>query len=133
MNREHKYRAWDGEKMYYTSLEDVVSAMGSQCSGEWTLEEQVGEELAGFAGRLTYPRKQMVYMEYIGRLDHHEPCQDIYEGDIVEYIDNTSRGLVKKIAVIRDIRHLPDFSCSKWEEIIGNCYEHPELLKEAES
>lgn len=56
--------------------------------------------------------------------------KEVYEGDIVEYLDNTSQGLVKKTVVIEDIRRLPDFTCSKWERIIGNRYEHAHLLKE---
>ncbi len=67
-------------------------------------------------------------VQFTGLLDHHD--KEIYEGDIIEYIDNTSRGLVKKIVTITDIRHLPDFSCSKWEGIIGNIYENPELVRE---
>jgi hypothetical protein len=65
--------------------------------------------------------------ECIGRLDHHD--KEIYEGDVIEYIDNTSQGLVKSIVTIMDIRYLPDFTCSKWEEIIGNIHDSPELLK----
>jgi uncharacterized phage protein (TIGR01671 family) len=66
-------------------------------------------------------------MEFTGLYDKHG--KEICEGDIVEYLDNTSQGLVKKIVVISDIRHLPDFGCSKWEEIIGNIYEHNDDIK----
>src|SRR6266487_296836 len=56
-------------------------------------------------------------MQYTGLHDKHG--KEIFEGDIVKYLDNTSAGLVEKIVVIEDIRRLPDFGCSKWEEIIG--------------
>lgn len=51
--------------------------------------------------------------------------REIYEGDIIKYLDNTSQGLVEKTVVIEDIRHLPDFICSQWQGIIGNIYETP--------
>ena len=66
--------------------------------------------------------------QYIGHKDRHEV--EMYEGDIVKYLDNTSKGLVTKVVPITDILWLPDFSCSKWEEIIGNKYDTPELWKE---
>ncbi len=69
-------------------------------------------------------------MQFIGRKDKNG--KDICEDDIVKYLDNTSQGLTEKIVVIRDIRHLPDFLCSQWEEIIGNIYETPELLPQNE-
>src|SRR5438309_296419 len=96
--REIKFRAWNGKHMDYDYRD------------------------ASLWNGLLVAEGDTILMESTGLLDHHD--KPIYEGDIVEYIDNTSKGLVKKITTITDIRHLPDFSCSKWEEIIGNIYEN---------
>ena len=78
-------------------------------------------------GRLFYRSLDEVeLMQYTGLKDKHD--KEVYEGDIVEYLDNTSQGLVKKTVTIEDIRYLPDFTCSKWQEVIGNIYQHPHLL-----
>ena|SRR6266487_2812713 len=114
--REIKFRAWSftNKKM----LDRVLAGPGDPCSIVWRDESEEWVNFDDACG---------VIMQYTGLKDKNG--KEIYEGDIIEYLDNTSQGFVKKTATITDIRSLPDFGCSKWEEIIGNIYENPERVE----
>jgi hypothetical protein len=102
--RQHEYRAWTGEMMDY-DYRDVSLWNG-----------------------ILIAEGDMILLQWTGLQDRHGT--KIYEGDVIRYLDNTGLGLVEKMTYIEDIRALPDFTCSKWEEVVGNIYEHPELLPE---
>jgi hypothetical protein len=75
------------------------------------------------------PRPELFeIMQFTGVKDKNG--KEIYEGDIIEqtfYGDDAS----KMILVVEDIRQLDNIRCgsSKENEIIGNIYENPELIK----
>ncbi len=106
MDRRIAFRAWDGKEFLPLAREvafiDDDGVLRSRIEG-------------------------IIFNEFTGL--HDKQGKEIYEGDIIEYLDNTSQGLVKKTVTITDIRSLPDFGCSKWEEIIGNIYKNGELLE----
>lgn len=109
MSRAIKFRAWDTDtNKWVEGIELVIHANG----------------------RLLNIPNHIILMQFTGL--HDKNGREIYEGDIVDFLDNTSQGLVKKTVVIEDIRSLPDFTCSKWQEVVGNVYENPELLKKEE-
>jgi hypothetical protein len=132
MKREHEYRAWDGHKMYYASLDDLVFSMGSQGAGDWTLVEQVGEELAGFAGQLPH-QTTMIYMDSIGMKDKHG--KKIYEGDIIQTKDGgkwrvawhrDENGMVGWMAQDNKLRHWYVLDKSILAgEVIEHIYDRP--------
>ena len=111
MKREIKFRAWDAitKKMWYPS---AVAADGRNIA------------LINAFGVETSDLQKDVIMQFTGLKDSKKV--EIYEGDIVRYGDNTKSGIVEKLIIVKDIRFLPDFSCSKWEKVIGNIYENHE-------
>lgn len=115
MQREIKYRLWDKDLKVMIYPEDDISYEYSLLpSGE---VRQQGNGL----------RNNLVIMLDTGLEDKN--VVKIYENDFVQYLDNTSKGLVTKTVLIEDIRHLPDFSCARDLMFIGNIYENPELIK----
>ena len=120
--RKIKFRAWD--KKYRRMLLNYDEKNKNLGKDEWW-----GITWDVFAGTLASLNddKEIVLMQFTGLLDKNG--KEIYEGDIVKYSDNTKSGIVEKLTIIEDIRFLPDFSCSKWEKVISNIYENPELLK----
>lgn len=110
MSREHKYRV-------YSFLD--------KCFHYFTIYEGVPQ---GIAGGLSEPQ------QYTGLTD--SKGKEIYEGDILlEYIANetqTKLGICKEILGGWKIFAYPDSSICwhGWkQEVIGNIFENPELLK----
>lgn len=138
--REIKFRAWDGEKMHHATLEDLIEAMGSQGAGSWLLHEEVGEELAAFAGRSydsvlrTVARRTMTYMQYTGL--HDRNGKEVYEGDIVKGDTHWGLNGGRPLTVAYELGtwnysyDLIEFGQEpeKMWEVIGNIYENPELV-----
>ncbi|HYU75619.1 MAG TPA: YopX family protein [Ktedonobacteraceae bacterium] len=127
--REIKFRAWDTtNKKMLVPLSGIIWGKPiipmDYCYGLFN-----GERPDNYDSMLEEMMivDDCILMEFTGRIDRLG--KEMYEGDIVAYLDNTSQGLVKKTVTITDIRSLPHFGCSKWEEIIGNIYENGDLLK----
>ncbi|MFA5153404.1 MAG: YopX family protein [Clostridia bacterium] len=133
MNREIKFRAWDGEQMRYEFLVarpqsvDVLSIL-------------TNEDFA----KKRYGLKEWKVMQFTGKRDKNK--KEIYEHDIViididkengrtvpvwiEYIDNMAqfRGYVLNTSECEDvdISELDDYEL----EIVGNIHENKDLLNE---
>lgn len=108
--REIKFRAWDTDTSQYVRCNH--HAIG-----------QIGNDYAGMGNRF-------VYQQFTGI--HDKNGKEIYEGDIVLFdkkrkgkvvYSNTDTGF--KILGQKDFYyHISDYDI----EILGNIYEHPELL-----
>ena len=116
MNRPIKFRAWDGERM------KVVTAIG------W-IDTEVDYISTPKASA---PADNFVLMQFTGLLDKNG--KEIYEGDILRINNN----LIEEVKWVDEdnwhgdcvvtgfVNHKAIYH--KGPEIIGNIYEHPELL-----
>lgn len=123
MSREIAFRAWTGKRMMYQGKQYLASFIRRA-----VVQINLDHGCESFEHEAYLPNGGNIsdyLMESIGRVDDND--KEIYEGDVVEHMQNTSIGRMKRVAVISDIRHLPDFSCSKEVKVIGNLRESPEL------
>lgn len=124
--REIKFRAWDGKKMNYL---DEINLCSVPMSG--IVQMKIAPDV------IVWEKEESQFMQYTGLND--KTGREIYEGDIVEGI-NYNMELIKNpviwehsgwyIGYADGERKLIDYldSCSELK-VIGNIYEHPELLK----
>jgi uncharacterized phage protein (TIGR01671 family) len=111
MNREIKFRAWDGKNFIYS--ENVTGSY-------W------GDIILDGAG------PEYVIQQYTGLRDKNG--KEIYEGDIVQYKYPCSDYFIGKIYFKDGSFRLHDSYIDDVEtelEIIGNIYEHKHLLEAA--
>ena len=123
--RENKFRAWDEEvkNMYYPPNEHIIMEMGGKC-----LNLQNGVRL--------------VPLFWTGL--HDKNWKEIWEGDILrqfkgsEYSTdfvvrwNQDRcGFWLNLSYKKEFPHLELAAYREGLEVIGNIYEHPELLAKA--
>jgi uncharacterized phage protein (TIGR01671 family) len=144
MNREIKFRAWDGSKMVYTE-EDIYMKLFSDGSGSLWWDNKDGDD-----EQIVWFDKNRPPMQYTGLKDKNG--KEIYEGDIIKWghikggEENPIRVAVVKInpdlqfEIIGErkffmgqdkVFRYGNFiytDTEKWIEIIGNIYEHPHLL-----
>ena len=119
MNREIKFRAWDGKKMF-----DVDVLALSPCAWDCPDYNRRGVSLAY--------QSSITVMQYTGLKDKHG--KEIYEGDVVRtmhHIIKTDEKIYDDV-VIRDIRQLEELRYCDEEEVIGNIHDNPELLEASE-
>ena len=128
MNREIKFRAWDGYKMYYPNDE---SNYGVRIGGEIYELYQDGPDHIRY-----HPLPDgSSLMQYTGIKDKNG--KEIYEGDIIKAPHDFGPGgfhertfVFRTIALIGAVEAYWDMSAA---EIIGNIYENPELLNSTEA
>ncbi|MEC5150883.1 YopX family protein [Cryobacterium sp. GrIS_2_6] len=114
MNREIKFRAWDGETMRL--LDQMYVGVG-----------QIGFSYTHYVdlGDMDHERTEL--MQYTGLKDKNG--MEIYEGDILENRLGEQFPVTFTLGAFRTNKNmtLGDFDC----EVIGNIYESPELLEAA--
>ncbi len=123
--REIKFRAWDGEKMFYFTFEDI-----------WGGGIYIGRDNS-YRADITH--KSIIKMQYTGRKDKNgkEICSDDFVFSI--YHDRNLR-VFWECGAFKLIDIHSDGDCKlKWAEylgmwndqceVIGNIYENPELLE----
>lgn len=138
--REIKFRAWDKEYncMYQNAwpFEHLVYVEMPSCDEQCNPLPINGNKFYCMNGKTFYflMNKHVELMQYTGLKDKHG--KDIFEGDIL-CVEDASRGTVKygKGCFYYDDwidgwTALEDIDTENNAIIIGNIYEHPELLKE---
>jgi YopX protein len=120
-NREIKFRAWNGIGMYL--------------SGECTLWE-LGTWLQSHSD--IHSENESLLMQYIGLKDKNG--KEIYEGDILKFTGSNVKvvfdqgGFGYEFLIQEERMIIPFLGHSAFDaimsrcEVIGNIYEHPELL-----
>lgn len=125
MNRERKYRAWDGISMYHSpALSEGAHHLASWFEAHSSL---------GFTG------KESVFMDWSGMADNNG--KDIYEGDIIQFAEKFF--YVVKYEDAKFVGYHANNDWGKWGDlyklgepgfnkynyvVIGNIYQNPELL-----
>ncbi len=126
--RELKFRAWD--KTNKKMLDRVLAGPGDPCSIVWLEERKDWVQFDEFCGDI---------MQYTGLTD--KTGKDIYEGDIVqlghareEFIPLADPDTKLEVFYTHGGFHTKEGDLgdvTDWHEceVIGNIYEHPELIQ----
>lgn len=149
MNNRFKFRAWDTKNKKW--MEFVPSKEYMIDSDEWDRRD-CGDE--GGEAYLFFPNNPMgdtfngriVYQQFTGLTDESE--KDIYEGDMLSWSDyqgwedgRTFRGYYEvkwnELDAKFELKDLPsgdifEIGNTKFENVIGNIFETPKLLIDAE-
>lgn len=138
MNREIKFRAWDtfNKRMVYDPyyFRDNFDK-GLSHEPEWQVPYQFAEQWQDVDDGIWRPCQ---IMQFTGLKDKNG--KEIYEGDIVQF-DTWSKKGVKEVVQFEDGAFMPFFDPHYCDDeqgdhfnddtigVIGNIFEHPELIK----
>jgi len=120
--REIKFRAWDGKKMrFVTEIHFMLKALYVHSS-----------ELSGWVGGLDNDLQFKTIMQFTGVFDKNG--KEIYEGDVIKHNCGRKTAEVFWSDIYarwgaRSIHNCFYVLAAIKSEVIGNIYEHPELLK----
>lgn len=129
MNRQIKFRAWDGERkrFSYFHLHQFGIDVPIESYYPVILHRSDDDELY----RLEY--RSIEFCQYTGLLDCNG--KEIFEGDILDFDEHEWGGRFKPEVIwmeniIGDWNYCGSLSdVREWRKVIGNIYENPELLK----
>lgn len=118
MNREIKFRCFDGKNMHYPEKNYAYHLRWLRTTGWalwWIWEWREKEIWSEFGENSQYP-----LMQYTGLKDKNG--KEIYEGDVVkDFFDD--------IIIVKWLTPYATFNISHFEyEIIGNIHENPEVV-----
>ena len=129
MNREIKFRAWNGKWMSDASYGDWISFDGVPYTEADRKYNTPNIEIE--------KAKDYVLMQFTGLLDKNG--KEIYEGDVVKsgYFARLAEVVFVKGGFFIKRNPSGEYTLLEWfnkkglgSEVIGNIYENPELLKE---
>lgn len=136
MGRIIKFRAWDGEKMIYQSKnKEYDDYYMLTLQGDFYAHTRTGDEYFDFY-ESELNKKKYELMQFTGRTT--QKGIDIYEGDIIKCINQNSVvifgsvtcGFGYHVKLLKWGRIEDKFyRLASKNEIIGNIYENPELIK----
>jgi uncharacterized phage protein (TIGR01671 family) len=122
MNREIKFRAWDGREMFHVHSAMFRGNGRMECLFEHA-ETKEGKDVVRMIS------DDAIVMQFTGLKDKNG--KEIYEGDIIEFKKGTE-GLWAGQAGMKEVKY--PFLCGNSDlgEVIGNIYENPELTQSHE-
>ncbi len=139
--RQIKFRAWDDLKKEWLLGYEFPALGGFSIAGETMMMGEWSCVLTDMLhGKFGENGKHLKIMQYTGLKDFNE--KEIYEGDILSYIDNDNLTEDFEEVVYWDEKtgcYQTDSSEHVWSDVarlsivIGNVYENPEFLEEANS
>lgn len=138
--REIKFRVWhgyeDGEMVYYDESDFLIALNGlvlrasnrRNCAPLNEIKWVGTYDICG----ANISTNGLILMQYTGLKDKNGT--EIYEGDIVRYVHNKNDSYTGDVFFERGSWKFGKLKWGLWEfaasiEIIGNKYEHPELLE----
>jgi uncharacterized phage protein (TIGR01671 family) len=143
--REIKFRAWDKKHKLMQALSNIFKPMSEDMQTYINHDEGICHLFIGhgaFVG-IEHP-SDIVLMQYTGLKDKNG--KEIYEGDIVEFQDDSSPddngeyGMIRDVVVYNSLTAQFMINSKKayigleysknFMEVIGNIYENPNLLSE---
>ena len=131
MNREIRFRAWDGQQMH-----ENITLSGEFFHGYELTTKGLNECGTVDAYTDSWPFRGMPLMQYTGLQDKNGT--EIYEGDIIIDRHDAGEGRIHEVIKVVEWEELPvgfgiGFSLNPEHEleVIGDVYCNPELLEQA--